>query len=141
MFLGLFAALALAAVPAVAAQLPGTSKPFAPKDCTKPEVKPSRIVLACADFGLFVRIKHWTAWNDDRAKGRGALHANECVPLAECGPGQFKKYKAKVRLSEVRTQRCGGSRVPMFTKMVLRFPRDEPDYANRIEKSRLFCTP
>jgi hypothetical protein len=141
MALGVLASVALAAVPAVAAQAPGPGKPFAPKDCTKAEVKPSRIVIACADFGLFVRVKHWTRWNEDRAKGRGVFHANECVPLAECGPGQFKKYKAKVRLREVRMQRCGGRRVPMFTKMVLRFPRDEPDYANRIEKSRLFCIP
>jgi hypothetical protein len=119
------------------------SPTYAPKDCTKPKVEPSRIVLACADFGLFVRATHWNHWGGRRASGRGTLHANECVPAASCGPSQFRRYRhVRFRLHRVREKRCGGERVHLFTRLNLRFKRrDKPSYAHTIRRNRLYCKP
>jgi hypothetical protein len=116
-------------------------KTFAPKDCSKPRVKPTRIVLACGDFGLYVRPKHWSLWGHKTARGRGLLRANECNPSSSCGPSQFKRYHVRFRLSHVRNKTCGGRQVHLFTKIHLRFDHRKPSYAHRIRDSRLFCNP
>jgi hypothetical protein len=119
--------------PADAAQ----SKVYAPKDCTKARTRPSRIVISCADFGLFVTIDQWTHWERPKAKGKGELHANTCKP--SCATGNFKEYPVKVRLRKIRKKTCGGRRVPLFRKMILRFPQREPKYADAIDRTQLFC--
>jgi hypothetical protein len=114
---------------------------YAPKDCIKPKVKPSRIVLACGDFGLFVRAKHRNHWGGQRARGRGMLRANECTPTVSCGPSQFARYHVRFRLYKLREKRCGGRHIPLFTQMNLRFKKHKPSYAERLRRNRLFCTP
>ncbi len=98
-------------------------------------------MLACGDFGLFVKPKHWSLWGHKQARGRGVLRANECVPLSDCGPRQFKRYHVRFKLNKARPKKCGGRRVRLFTKINLRFGQRKPSYAHRIRDSRLFCFP
>jgi hypothetical protein len=116
------------------------AKRFAPKDCSKPRVKPGRIVLSCGDSGLFVKPKHWSRWGQNTARGRGQLRANECSPSYSCGPSQFTRYPVHFRLSDVRDKSCGGRRVDLFTELHLRFEQRKPSHAKRIRGSRLFCS-
>ena len=116
----------------------GASKIYAPKDCSKPRTRPTRIGIACGDFGLFVTVNHWKQWGRPKAKANGKLHANTCNP--DCATGGFKQYPVRVRLRKIREKSCGGRRVPLFRKMILRFPGPKPDYADRIDRTELFCT-
>jgi hypothetical protein len=115
------------------------SKVYAPKDCSKPRTTPSRIVIACGDLDRFVTINHWTRWERPKAKGRGNLHANTCKP--SCATGRFKKYPVKLHLRKIRDKSCGGRRMPLFRKMILRFLGRAPKYAHVIDRTSLFCEP
>jgi hypothetical protein len=95
--------------------------------------------MACGDFGLFVGNLKWGSWGARHAKGHGKLWAKECKP--SCATGPFRKYPVKVRLSGRREERCGGRRVEMYQRMRLRFPHREPHFADRIDKTDLFCLP
>ena len=100
------------------------NRTYAPKDCVKPRVRPSRIVLACGDFGLDVSHIDWHGWTQRRAHGKGKLYANTCDP--SCSAGNFKKYPVHVHLRKVRRRTCGGLHVPLFRKAILRFPGKRP---------------
>jgi hypothetical protein len=112
---------------------------YAPKDCTKPQVKPNRIVFACADAGLYANHLRWKQWRHRRARGKGVLHANTCRP--DCAAHNFKSYRVNINLRKVKRGRCGGRYLPLFRKAILNFPDEKPGYARRIHKTRLFCNP
>jgi hypothetical protein len=76
----------------------------APNCLGKPVVKPSEVVLACADAGLGVRAIHWLGWGSTRAAGLGTAFANDCSPT--CVAGHFHTYRAVLVLSG--SQRCAG---------------------------------
>jgi hypothetical protein len=69
----------------------------------KPTVRPSEIVLACADAGLGVRRLRWLGWGEPTAAGIGTAFANDCTP--NCAAGHFHTYRAVLLLSG--RQRCG----------------------------------
>ncbi len=134
--------LALVAVsvlaPAVLAATGDARQPtYAPKDCTKPQVRPNRIVFACGDAGLYVNHLSWKRWGHLRARGKGTLKANSCDP--DCAAGNFDKYRVKIRLRTVRRGFCGGRYVPLFRKAILSFPHRKPSDADHIRKNRLYC--
>lgn len=138
----LFVAVLVAAVAAVLAVTEisaGASKVYAPKDCTKPRTRPTRLVLFCGDFGAFVRVNHWKQWGRPKAKANGELHAKTCKP--SCAESIFKQYPVKVRLRKIREKTCGGRRVPLFRKVILHFPGRKPDEAKRLASTQLFCSP
>jgi hypothetical protein len=137
--------LALAAVavllPTVLAATGNASRirTYAPKDCTKPQVRPKRIIFACADAGLYANHLSWRHWGRRSARGRGTLHANTCDP--DCASHNFKTYRVHINLRKVKRARCGGRYLPLFRKAILNFPDGKPSYAHRIHTTRLFCTP
>jgi hypothetical protein len=112
--------------------------PFAVEDCTKPEARPERIVIACGDFGLFVDSINWDNWGDRKATGHGALNANDCTP--SCAEGDFKRYPVNMTVRKVRKRECGGKRVPLFTKLILSFPGSAPSFAGALQKNPIFCS-
>ena len=132
-------AAALAATLVVGEVSAGASKVYAPKDCTKPRTRPTRLVLFCADFGAFVRVNHWKRWGRPKAKANGELHAKTCRP--DCASSPFKQYPVKVRLRKIREKTCGGRRVPLFRKVILHFPGPKPDEAKSLGSTQLFCSP
>ncbi len=139
-------AIALLCTAAVAATATGAAPvmhahrttTYAPKDCTKPQVEPRRIVFACADAGLYVNHLRWTKWRHRRAKGKGVLHERSCDPY--CLGSPFKDYPVRIRLRKVRRRFCGGERVPLFRKAILSFPHKTPPDAHRVRKNPLYCS-
>ena len=132
------AVLATALVPAVLVGSAGAGQGVrAPEDCTDPVNRPNRIVLACADFSLFVNTIHWDVWKSDKAKGTGRLQVNDCDP--DCASGTFTAYPVKIRLDKPRTTVCSGGDFNMFRHAHLKFPRAEPPPPNRYRQNKLFC--
>jgi hypothetical protein len=112
---------------------------YAPKDCTKPRVEPGRIVVACADFGLYFKIKRWSYWNRRGAAADAKMKANDCIP--SCATGTFRSYPVRIKLSKVRSKRCNGRRVPLFQKLRANFKDRRPPWADGKEKWGLYCIP
>ncbi len=111
----------------------------APKDCQLPRVEPTRIVLACGDFGTYVNRLHWHHWGNGRARGHGKLRFNDCDP--SCVEGTFHTYAVKAGLLDARKTRCNGSRVRLFNHMDLTFPHRQPSNAEDFHHNDLFCNP
>ncbi len=102
----LFAALiglpAIAAPRAVAA----TSVTALPDCSGRAAVKPSHVVLTCADAGISAAGLHWTGWGNAFAAGVGVASVNDCKPY--CAAGHFHRYRI-VLLASGR-QRCPNGR-------------------------------
>jgi hypothetical protein len=132
------AALAAALVPTVLVGSAGAGEGVrAPELCDDPINRPDKVVLACADFSLYVNTIHWKAWKSKRAKGTGFLQVNDCDP--NCVKGEFTAYPVKIELRKPRTTVCAGGDFNMFRKTLLEFTGREPRDANRYEKNKLFC--
>ena len=112
-------------------------KTYAPKDCTKPVVKPARIVFTCADFGAYISKLHWGHWGGHRARGSGSFHEKDCTP--SCASGHFKTYHADIRLRKVRVSKCGGRRVRLYHQALVHFTGRKPADAEHFKKTRIFC--
>jgi hypothetical protein len=64
-------------------------------DCNgKPEVRPARVVFACADYNLYVAKIRWSRWGEQFATGIGVLTGNDCIP--SCVAGHFHDFPAMV---------------------------------------------
>jgi hypothetical protein len=122
---------AFAATTAIAAK-----DPKAPKACNKPRIEPTKIVITCADFGLYVDSIEWKYWGNERAKGSGTF-VEECTPGSGC-VGQ-RTYFTKLTLQKVRTRNCDGYHGKMFKTLKLNFPRTAPAFHEDVRKNRLFC--
>jgi len=134
------AAGAVIAVALGASAVAGSNhRTYAPEDCTKPKVKPNRIVFTCADFGAYINALHWGHWGGHRARGSGVFHEKVCKP--DCASGRYRDFRANIRLRKPRVGKCGGRRVRYFHKALLRFPDRKPPDARRFRKTRLFCNP
>jgi len=80
---------------------------------------------------------------------RGAVFANQDsrAPPPRTGPlyraryRSARRYPVRFKLRRVQREHCGGRRVPLFTRMDLRFPKHKPSYAHRLTRNRLFCAP
>jgi hypothetical protein len=86
------AGVSLLALPAAAA----TTKPTAVfAACTKAQVKPTKYVFTCGDYGLSMKNvtyshKHGLAWGDANVSGRGTYVYNDCTP--DCASGTFHHH-------------------------------------------------
>ena len=102
--------------------------PFAPRDCSFPRVRPTRIVLRCDSFGIFINGINWKSWENTRAKGKGLLRFRDCRPSC-------RGYPVKIELHKVRGKLCSGRRQPMFRRIRLHFPDRDPNVArtNKLE--------
>lgn len=110
---------------------------FAPKDCVKPKVEPSRIVFSCADFGTYINKLQWTHWGARHARGKGTFNEKVCKP--SCAEGHYRQFPAKIRLRKVQKDSCGGRKVHLFQLAYLRFPGKKPKDASAFHKNKLFC--
>jgi hypothetical protein len=114
------------------APTPTTSPPVHPKvisDCTAPPptaqqstVKPTSIVLACADNGLGVEILTWTTWTANTATGTGKVWEKNCVP--NCAQGTVGYYPATITLSTVVNTASDG---PLFSQLTARYQTTGPN--------------
>jgi hypothetical protein len=92
-------------------------------NCLGKDVRtPKQIVLACADAGIAVTGISWTIWNANRAKGRGTLTWNTCLPT-DCASGIVQTYRVRITLGGVADAPGEPS---TFSAMRLAFPQGGP---------------
>src|ERR1700690_2021172 len=63
-------------------------------DCTKSQVRPGTIVLACADYNLELTKLRWSSFGGASADASGRYYANDCTP--NCAAGTFHSYPIKL---------------------------------------------
>lgn len=88
------------AILAGASALPALAAGNAPRvvgNCTKSQVRPPSIVIACADDNLSLTHLRWTSFGAATAHGSGDYYANNCTP--SCVAGKFHSYPVNVALS------------------------------------------
>lgn len=54
-------------------------------NCNQLTVRPSTLVLTCADSNRYVEHIHWSSWNASSARGTGTLRWNDCTPSCVSG--------------------------------------------------------
>jgi hypothetical protein len=63
----------------------------------EPQVRPSEIILACADANDLLAKVSWTRWDARTAVGSGEQRLNDCLP--NCVGGTFRSYPVAITLS------------------------------------------
>jgi hypothetical protein len=113
--------------------------PYVAKDCVKPRVTPTRLILACGDGSFWINSINWKYWGNKQARGRGVSHLKTCRP--DCATGGVKDYPVEFRLHKPRSRVCGGRRVPLFQKIELSWPAKDPPHSGDIARfyRDLFC--
>ncbi len=69
-------------------------------NCSKSQVRPSAIILACADDNRSLTRLHWSSFGGVTAHGSGQYYINDCTP--DCVAGHFHSYPIAVILSNAR---------------------------------------
>jgi hypothetical protein len=62
----------------------------------KPEVRPSAMILTCADANDVLTGLHWVSWGTSAAFATGIEQINDCTPY--CAAGKFINYPVLVDL-------------------------------------------
>jgi hypothetical protein len=93
----LIVALALAGAIALPALASGDARRVV-GNCTKSQVRPPTIVVACADANLALTRLRWTSFGGATAHASGSYHVNDCTPY--CAAGHFHSYPVRVVLSQ-----------------------------------------
>jgi hypothetical protein len=81
-------------------------------------IRPDRIVLACADGNLRLDRLRWSKWTATLAMATGRLTWNNCIPM--CASGKFLSTPARVTLSAAQ---IGPGRRSYFTQMLIKTAR------------------
>jgi hypothetical protein len=84
------------AIPALAS---GTARRVV-GDCTKSQVRPATIIIACADANLALTHLHWNTFGGTTATAAGSYSFNDCTP--NCAGGHFHALPVRVVLSNAR---------------------------------------
>ena len=96
-------------------------------NCGREQYKPSRIILSCADAGIWLGRLRWSSWNRTRAVASGDFSENTCTPT--CSAGHAVTRPVTVTLSAPQT--CPGRAHPAFRRATFTFPSGAPPYAPR----------
>ncbi|MRH88562.1 hypothetical protein GFY24_14090 [Nocardia sp. SYP-A9097] len=99
------AALAAAFAPSVVVHAAGPDPVV--YDCTRTADKavqrPSNMLLACGDGGLWVKDITWTSWGPDTAEGEGTQSRRVCVP--NCAAGGVATAPTHITLRDIEDNR------------------------------------
>jgi hypothetical protein len=117
----------------------GGNRVYGIEDCTNPKPKPDRIVLACADNGLFINSLDWKSWGGRQSRATGVIHAKTCDPI--CAGSGYEDFPVKVRLYKPRSRPCGGGGklIRVYTRIHLSFPDGEPDRIGPYRDTKEVC--
>jgi hypothetical protein len=77
---------------------------YAIGNCTKAEVRPSKIVFACADGNAYAKGIRYKSYGGLVAVAQATAYRNTCEP--DCARGHFISARATIRLFAIK--RCGG---------------------------------
>jgi hypothetical protein len=80
-------------------------------------VKPTLIILFCADDNEYVGVIKWSAFGGSQARGSGVLAINDCKP--NCAAGKFADYT--VSLTAADPKGCPDHHND-YRALTLRFP-------------------
>lgn len=78
-----------------------------PNCLDKPEVRPTSVIFACGDGGVYADGVRWSDWGKAFATATATMHANDCTP--NCAEGHFHTYAATLAVSG--TQRCPNGQI------------------------------
>ncbi len=90
------AALLLVGALGVAALASGNARQVV-GDCTKSQVRPASIVIACADDNLTLTKLHWSSFGGSSGFATGEYYVNGCTP--DCAAGRFHSYPISLMVS------------------------------------------
>ncbi len=122
------AAIVLAAVPAQAGR-----QTFTVSDCRHVEIRPERIMFACADGDFYATHLEWQRWRPFRAFGQGLFHQNDCRP--SCAEGTFHARRGRPALR--RRLWCPKAHAYVFRRATVVYRQP---LLGRVRSSfRLFC--
>ncbi|HEY5389130.1 MAG TPA: hypothetical protein VIJ83_01140 [Solirubrobacteraceae bacterium] len=93
----LLSTVVLACAIAVPALASGTARRVV-GNCTKSQVRPHSIIIACGDGNILLTHLTWSSFGGASAHGSGDYSANDCNP--NCAAGKFHSYPVKVALSK-----------------------------------------
>lgn len=71
----------------------------AARACTGHVRRPKKIVLACADAGLFASNISWRSYGGSVASGKALIHVNGCNPT--CVEGHFHTFHSPIVLRRI----------------------------------------
>jgi hypothetical protein len=77
----------------------------ASRGCQGRAYRPTSIVLACGDGGLYVTGLRYSAYGGASAQATGELHAHSCMP--NCAESRFQAFAGTITLKDV--VRCEGT--------------------------------
>jgi hypothetical protein len=77
---------------------------YAIGNCSKAEVRPSKLVLACADGNVYATGVRYSSYGGAVAIAKATAYRNKCEP--DCAHGRFVSSRATIRLFSIK--RCGG---------------------------------
>lgn len=112
--------MALAAGPASAADRAKVN------NCGELEVKPTDLVLSCADANTMLTELTWRGWSNSRATGVGTYEVNDCKPT--CVAGTTRSYPVRVVLGTPKDQ--DGARV--LSKVTMTFTKKRPGEKKKV---------
>jgi hypothetical protein len=69
-------------------------------DCTKSQLRPHTIVLACADYNRELTKLAWSSFGESNAYAAGEYYVNDCTP--NCAAGKFHSYPVKLVVSAAK---------------------------------------
>ena len=69
-------------------------------NCTKSQIRPGTIVLACADANVSLTKLRWSSFGHATAEASGDYYENDCTP--NCAAGKFHSYPVKVVLTSAK---------------------------------------
>ncbi len=105
-------------------------------DCQSKLVsRPSQVIFACGDGGVYATNVRWTNWGAPFAVATATMHANDCTP--NCAQGHFHVYGAY--LAATGRQRC--ARGVSAYQRVAYVPRTKglPTARSRLDWLNLIC--
>jgi hypothetical protein len=123
-------ALAACALPAFASG--GTNRLAG--NCEHSQIRPSNIVLACADDNAEVGSVKWISFGGAVATGTGIYGFNDCTP--NCVSGRFHYYPAKLTVAKAAPCSDGHDD---YRSLKLTFTGAPPKGFHRVFKTDLFC--
>lgn len=103
-------------------------------NCRQSQVKPTEIILACADVNLYVDKIKWQTFGAATATGSGTYVENTCTP--NCAAGKYKSYAVSLTLSNAKP--CF-DRQNDYRKMKVSFTSAAPPPGRKRVSEQLFC--
>lgn len=106
---------------------------FTVSDCRNVEIRPERIMFACADGNYYATHLTWQRWHRFRALGRGLFHQNDCRP--SCAEGTFHDRRGQITLR--RRLWCPKAHAYVFRRATVVY--DQPLLGRARTSFGLFC--